>query len=334
MPRPGIAELSPGHTNRPNELGRATMQQSVDVSDQPDHGAELITTGLTGTGQVLGTPSYMPPEQAVPRRGQVGPASDVYALGAILYELLTGRPPFRAETPLDTMIQVLENEPAPPRLLSPKIPRDGDYLPEVSGKGARRRYATAEQLAEDLGRFLNDEPIRARPVGYVGRTWRWVRRQRRSVIAGAVAATVAALVVPMVIAGWSVYKSSLLGYVLLKTEGPALTAEMLSVDSDDQVVPRFSIPTAEKVAIPAGSYRLRLSSPGLLGQTYHLHVERGGTHELHLGLDDRRLRSPIEVPGPLVMADLDGATDLFLITIDYRKCRVSLRTPRRLWLLG
>jgi serine/threonine protein kinase/WD40 repeat protein len=175
----------------------------IDTNDQPrvtDFGLAKrmeADSRLTGTGQVLGTPSYMPPEQAAADRGQMGPASDVYALGAVLYELVTGRPPFRAETPLDTLLQVLDTEPVPPRLLNPKVDRDLETIClKCLQKEPRRRYASAQDLADDLNRYLKGQPIQARPVGSTQRLWRWCRRNP-------VIASLAATVALSVIAGIS-----------------------------------------------------------------------------------------------------------------------------------
>jgi WD40 repeat protein len=142
--------------------------------------AKKLTTdsGLTGSGQIMGTPSYMPPEQAGGKHGKVGPASDVYALGATLYALVTGRPPFQAATPMDTVIQLVSDEPVPPRRLNPSIPLDVETIClKCLEKQSDERYASAAAFAADLRRFLAGEPIAARPVTHLERAAKWARRK-------------------------------------------------------------------------------------------------------------------------------------------------------------
>jgi serine/threonine protein kinase len=130
-------------------------------------------TAATPTGAILGTPAYMAPEQAGGQRGKVGPAADVWALGAILYELLTGRPPFQAATPLDTVLRVLNDNPVPPRQIQSQTPRELETIClKCLGKEPRQRYGSARDLADDLRRFLDSQPIQARPA----RTWERARK--------------------------------------------------------------------------------------------------------------------------------------------------------------
>jgi tetratricopeptide (TPR) repeat protein len=168
--KPGNVLVTADGTPKVMDFGLAKRLDGPPVSSP---GAEQ-----TPSGAILGTPSYMAPEQAGGVTRQVGPAVDVYALGAILYELLTGRPPFLAGTPLDTLLQVLSEEPVPPSRLQPKLPRDLETIClKCLHKEPGRRYASVADLAEDVRRFLGGEPIRARPVGTAERLWRWCRRK-------------------------------------------------------------------------------------------------------------------------------------------------------------
>jgi serine/threonine protein kinase len=163
-------------------------------------------TRQTQSGAIVGTPSYMAPEQAGGTAKDIGPPADVYALGAILYELLTGRPPFKAETALDTVFQVLYEQPVPPAALRPKLPRDlATICTTCLRKQPGDRYATARDLADDLGRFLAGRPIRARAVGFWEAGWRLVRQNP------GVAFMLTLVLVGMVVTGlwcWQLIESS------------------------------------------------------------------------------------------------------------------------------
>lgn len=154
----------------------------IDAAGQPrvaDFGlAKRMATDadLTIPGQVMGSPNYMSPEQA--RGAALGPASDVHALGAVLYHCLTGRPPFVGQTVADTLHQVIHGEPVAPRLLVAGVPRDLETIAlKCLEKDPSRRYPSARALVDELGRFLRHEPIQARPVGAPERAWRWCRRR-------------------------------------------------------------------------------------------------------------------------------------------------------------
>jgi RNA polymerase sigma factor (sigma-70 family) len=164
--------------------------------------AKIEQSDMTASGAVIGTPSYMSPEQAAGKSREVGTPTDVYALGAVLYELTTGARPFSGDTPMETIQLVLTHEATRPRALDPRIPRDLETIClKCLAKDAKKRYGTAAELATELRAFLDGKPIAARPVGCLERSWKWAKRNPgwATGIAAAllllVAATVAAVII-------------------------------------------------------------------------------------------------------------------------------------------
>ncbi len=173
-----------------------------------DFGLAKRTTaagGMTHSGAIVGTPSYMAPEQAGAKK-DLTTAVDVYSLGAILYEMLTGRPPFLAATPLDTLMQVLHQEPERPGRIHPKIARDLETIClKCLDKDAQRRFGSALELADDLERWLRGEPILALPAGRCRRALKWARRNKG--LSSGLAAAVLALVVGAALSSWQAVKA-------------------------------------------------------------------------------------------------------------------------------
>jgi serine/threonine protein kinase/tetratricopeptide (TPR) repeat protein len=181
------------------DFGLAKQLGVSSAADEQVHSQD----GQTQTGEMLGTPSYMAPEQAAGTHDRVGPAADVYALGAILYEMLTGRPPFLGVTALETLRQVQDDEPVPPARLQSDVPRDLDTIClKCLQKDPQKRYADGGQLADDLRRFLDGEPIAARPVAFWVRAYKWTKRRPAWTALIAVSGAAAAL---LGVGGWWSY---------------------------------------------------------------------------------------------------------------------------------
>lgn len=188
----GDVRSSSGSTSRAggSQLSKSNSKQSIMTHVSVEYGTPKISdfglakqeegaaSGMTNAGSIMGTPSYMSPEQAIGDVGLIGPATDIYTLGAILYEMLTGRPPFRADTPVNTIMQVIRGEVVPPSRLVAKLPRDLETITlKCLEKSPHKRYPSAAAFADDLENYLEDRPITARPVGPMERLVKWVHRR-------------------------------------------------------------------------------------------------------------------------------------------------------------
>ncbi|MFO0817471.1 MAG: serine/threonine-protein kinase [Pirellulales bacterium] len=255
-----------------------------------------LPEGLTATGAILGTPSYMSPEQAAGRTAEVGPLSDVYSLGAILYTSLTGHPPFRAASLTDTLRQVVEQEVVPPSLANPAIPRD---LETICLKCLRKhpadRYASASQLAEDLARFQRGEPITARPVSSIERMVHWTRR--RPVAAALV--VMSAVTALLLVVGWEYrerseqWRRTAEARAELAAEKTTVANQQTQLAAQQSELARRNLAVANlATAMRHFSRASELASRRLPGWSWEALQELRKAEQLAEGkLDDLRLRS-------------------------------------------
>jgi WD40 repeat protein/tetratricopeptide (TPR) repeat protein/predicted Ser/Thr protein kinase len=272
--------------------------------------------GQTQTGAIVGTPSYMAPEQALGNPQGVGPLTDVYALGAILYEMLTGRPPFKGATVLETLAQVGVQDPVPPARLNLQVPRDLDTIClKCLEKSPARRYADAQALADDLGRFLAGQPILARPVGTAGRLTRWCRRN--PLPASLVAAVALVLVTATVL-------SSNLAFQLSRKAEEALDNERLARANERQALANAAEARANAKRANAESEQARKNLLASRRNLYHGDMIRAARAWENSQVDLVLELLEAHKPKPGSDADVRGFEWYFL----WRLCHADLETVR------
>ena len=234
----------------------------------------IADSSLTATGQILGTPSFMPPEQASGSVEEIDERSDVYSIGATLYALLSGRPPFQSDNPVDTMLEVLERKPVPLRGLNSKVSRDLEIVCMAClEKLPSDRIATAHALAEDLKRVLRREPIRARPIGLSTRIWRWTWRHRRMFGVSVFSFACSVALTLLAILGIRTLNERHMRSVHFPMTSEEANIRILD-HKTGEVVDSFSTPTADPIVLPIGEYQMLVSTGGALPRDYLLKVER------------------------------------------------------------
>ena len=244
-----------------------------------------VTLSLAGT--ILGTPRYMSPEQASSVRNPVDHRTDLYSLGATLYELVTGRPVFDADTAHGVISQILTIAPPSPRLVRPDIPRDLEtIILKCLAKEPAQRYPTARALADDLRAFVEGRAIKARRASIAEQAARWFKQQKKSVGIAASAAVATIVFVAAGLIAWHTHLNSQLGYLTLNTpredEQRAEVAEILSLD---ECADHGTICAADTRArfLRQGAYQLRLTSPNRLSQSYLIDIAAKQQSALQVG---------------------------------------------------
>ncbi len=257
---------------------------------------------LSMTGALLGTPRYMSPEQAAAAHNKLDHRTDIYSLGATLYELATGKPVFSGDSPHNVISQILTVEPDPPRKHRPSLPRDLETIVmKCLSKEPGQRYESARQLAEDLRALLDGRSIAARRASLVERATRWVKRQRRSVALTSAAVAATLLLVAAGVVGSYAWQQSQLAFVMLETNHPPLVAELRQDGAG--VVSRVTVPTQQPIEVASGDYELRLSSDGRLSQTFDVLLQPGQSLDQSIDLESQLLWSDRKLDRTYRLAD-------------------------------
>ena len=234
---------------------------------------------LSVTGALVGTPRYMSPEQASAAKLPVDQRTDIYSLGATLYELATGKPLFEAATAHEVISQILTVEPASPRSVRADLPKDLEtIILKCLSKESHQRYPTAQLLADDVRAFAEGRAIKARRVSLPERAVRWARKQKRSMVLAAISAVAAIVLVGAGVLAWYLYDQHNRMSVGFTTTGPVLQASILR--RDGEVAARTRIPHEGRISLQPGDYRLRIASPGHFAQTYDF--RHGGSYAIEL----------------------------------------------------
>ncbi|QDV25264.1 serine/threonine protein kinase [Aureliella helgolandensis] len=256
---------------------------------------KLDNVTLSIAGAIIGTPRYMSPEQAAAAIKRVDYRSDIFSLGATLYELLTGVPAFRGDTPIEVIQNILTVEPEPVRQLSSAIDRDLETIVmKCLAKEPHERYDSASALSADLRAFIDGRPIQARRANVLERSVRWLRRQQKSVKLSVAVAAVTVLATFASIAGWLAYDASRQGTLQFSAVTPPLLVEIL--DQANQPLRIETAPMQNPAKLPAGDYRIRVSTEGELSESYDVALAPGQDLKFTLDPHDQLLwrEHPIE----------------------------------------
>ncbi len=258
---------------------------------------------LSMAGAILGTPRYMSPEQASAAKNPIDHRTDIYSLGATLYELATGKPLFEADSAHAVISQILTREPPAPRQVRPNLPRDLEtIILKCLSKEAAQRYATAQSLADDLRAFVEGRAIKARRATLAEQAARWLKQQKHSVGVAAAAVTATVFVVTGSLVAWQTHSQAQLGYLTFETPREstlhAEVAQVLTLNNEPVGSP-FTLPTKEPLPLPAGPYQLRLTAPSKLSRDYLFDVMAGQQMKFDVGLTNETVGDPIVLSSPV-----------------------------------
>ena len=248
---------------------------------------------LSMAGALLGTPRYMSPEQASASTRQVDHRSDLYSLGATLYELATGKPVFESSTPHGVISQILTAQPTPANQVARDIPRDfSTILMKCLSKNADERYASARALANDLRALLEGRPIQAKRPNLIEQSQQWVRRHRREFGWSVTSVAVSALLLLVLGLSWFSWHQLREVQVSLNSPMSPIVAELLHADGS-QALRRQTVPTQDPLQINPGNYTMRVAAPGLLSQDYNIELDASERRKQSLNPDDQLLMPAI-----------------------------------------